>query len=84
MTDAEFDVLDELYFIQPFETIRQRVAMDAPQLKETLSGLVQQDWIRCFESANGDLPADADAFERNYNQYYYLATKAGLLAHNSK
>jgi hypothetical protein len=84
MTDIEFDVLDELYFIESFDSLSNTLSMSEEQLKTTLSGLLEKGWIKCLASATGDLPAEEAGFENHYNKYYYLATKAGLLAHNSR
>lgn len=84
MTDIEFDVLDELYFVTSFTALTQQVDLGEQHLKQTLHGMLQQGWIKCFKSASEELPASELIFEEEYQQYYYLATKAGLLAHNSK
>lgn len=84
MTETEFDVLDELYFIQSFEALAQSLAMPETGLKETLHSLLQKGWIKCLQSASGEWPAEETEFEKQYKNYYYLATKAGLLAHNSR
>lgn len=84
MTDAEFDVLDELYFIESFESLAKALSMPEQQLKAVLAGLLEKGWIKCLSSATGELPADEEGFDNQYKKYYYLATKAGLLAHNSR
>jgi hypothetical protein len=84
MTDTEFEVLDELYFIESFDSLVKTLSMPEAQLKAVLAGLLEKGWIKCLSSATGDLPSDQEGFESQYKKYYYLATKAGLLAHNSR
>jgi hypothetical protein len=83
MTDAEFDVLDELYFVTSYQSLASQVTLTEQELTQTLHHMLQKGWIKCFKSASEELPLSELNFEE-YKQYYYLATKAGLLAHNSK
>ena len=82
MTDQEFDVLDELYFVQPFEYLISEVELDTYEIKEALKGLLDKKYIKCFESVDEEVFEQDLDFENKYAEYYYLATKAGLLAHN--
>lgn len=84
MTDAEFDVIDELYFVTAFADLATQVVLSEQELKETLQNLLAKGWIKCYSSASEELFASETDFKNHYKQYYFLATKAGLLAHNSK
>ena len=84
MSDQEFDVLDELYFVQSFDEVRELTGMDNESLKEVLQELLSKGWIRCMESRDGVVDGRRTDFQKNYRQYFYLATKPGLLAHNSR
>lgn len=84
MTDREFDVLDELYFVVSFEELREAVDMSEPDLREVLNNLLKKSWIRCYQNHSEELLSHEVDFDRYYQQYYYLATKAGLLAHNGR
>ena len=83
MTDDEFDVMDELYFLQSFEELKEQVDIEGEKLKEILRNLLSKGWVKCFESATESLAIDIIDFESNFDKYHYLATKEGLLAHNS-
>ncbi len=83
MSEAEFEVLDELYFVMSFGQLSSVVEMDDGMLKETLEGLLKKGWVECFTSPNDTAGVQPVHFEKEYAKYYYLATKAGLLAHNS-
>lgn len=86
MSDFEFDVIDELYFVQGFDHIQKELAVDELNLKNTLWDLLQKEWIKCFPSEANDevFQPEAQEFANNYKSYYYLATKDGLLLHNSR
>lgn len=84
MSDEEFDVLDELYFVQPFDYLIEELEMTALDLKEVLQGLLKRGWVKCFYNMNEEVFEDQLDFENSYEQYYYLATKTGLLAHNGR
>lgn len=82
MTDQEFDVLDELYFVQPFDFLISEVELEANEIKVALEGLLEKKYIKCFKSVDEEVFEQDLDFENKYAKYYYLATKAGLLAHN--
>ena len=83
MTDQEFDVLDELYFVISFEALREQVGIEENDLKETLKGLLEKQWVKCLQSVDEEVEGRPD-FEDKYSEYYYLATKKGLFAHNTQ
>jgi hypothetical protein len=84
VTDQEFDALDELYFVTSFQQLLQTLDWPVDELKLVLQTLLQKDWIRCYLNHSEELlPQEVD-FENCYQTYYYLATKAGLLAHNGR
>ena len=84
MTDLEFDVMDELYFVISFKDLQDKVDLPEPQLKEILGSLVDKNYVKCFQNISDELPNDEVDFERNYRIYHYLASKQGLFAHNSR
>ncbi len=84
MTDAEFDVMDELYFVISFPDLQKSLGFSETDLKKVLASLVQRNYVKCFENISDELPHDAVDFERNYGIYHYLASKEGLFAHNSR
>lgn len=84
MTDQEYDVLDELYFVTSFAQLQEEVDMNKDALQETLKTLLEKGWIKCFADASEELsPYEVD-MEASFQGYFYLATKAGLLAHNGR
>lgn len=83
MSDLEYDVLDELYFVQSYSQLRDTLSWDDQMLKTALESLLRKDWIRCYSSPTEELLGDEIDLETRFHTYYYLASKTGLFAHNS-
>lgn len=83
MTDLEFDLLDELYFVISFQEILVELNWTSDVLSQELEKLLQKEWIKTIERETmlelTLVPPSAD-----YHKYLFLATKKGLLAHNCK
>lgn len=84
MSAVEFDLLDELYFITAFKGLPQAIGQSDAITRETLCSLLRKEfvWQFYFDTEANDFvrtnPIDPDHPE----QYHYLASKKGLLAHN--
>jgi len=83
MTDIEFAILDELYFINTFEELQSSVGVDETALREALTGLVKKHWVKVLFKDTEEELSTLEDFDSSYKQYNYLVTKAGLFAHNS-
>lgn len=82
MTDAEFDILDQLYFVISFEDLQKQLGMDKQKIIKQLKSIFDQGWLRIFDSPEGT--ADVKLFsEVTISRSFLLASKAGLKAHNS-
>jgi len=82
MTDLEFQILDELYFLIHYTTLENRIK--SVKLKTYLKEMVEKEWISIFKNDNEvEIEYHNANFEDNFKSYYYLATKKGLLKHNS-
>ena len=84
MTEEEFDVLDELYFVQPFDYLLDELEMEEVELKTVLSALVEKGWVKCFFSMQEEALLHELQMDTKYREYFYLATKEGLMAHNGR
>ena len=82
LTDIEYDILNAIYFVEPFENILAECNAAPNVLKQLIAKKYvvamrfdeeQQEYLRSFIY-------DTD----NMHAYAYLATKEGLLVHNSK
>jgi hypothetical protein len=83
MTDLQFEILDELYFVQSFQYLEETLKIPQPLLVNELSKLFESGWIRCLKNGNEDVQAEEMDLQQNYKTYLYLATKSGLMAHNT-
>lgn len=84
MTDTQFEIIDELYFLSSFKTLRAKLSVSEKLLTSELLLLINQDWVAFFEEIDGLAKPKEDFRENNVENYLFLATKQGLLAHNSK
>lgn len=84
MSEAEFDVLDELYFVQPYQHLLAELEMEDAELKSVLMSLIDKGWVKFFLSMEEEALSDELQMDTKYREYFYLATKAGLMAHNGR
>jgi hypothetical protein len=82
MTDAEFDLIDELYFVQPFEYIKESLKWEDELLLQTLQSLYAQGYVKCLETPDRERFDEVDVL-KDGKKLFFLATKKGLMAHNS-
>ncbi len=83
MTDFEFEIIDELYFVTSFEQLLANLHCNVNELKAALKQLLQKGWIKCFEERGDEIYNALELFETEYTRFFYLATKAGLQKHTS-
>jgi len=84
MSDVEFDVLDELYFVISFEALADSTQLHPEKLKEVLALLHEKGWLKVYKSASEELPDGFLNLKENAQELLFLASKAGLLAHNGR
>jgi hypothetical protein len=83
MSDLEYDVIDELYFVQSFVQLKNTLSWEDDMLRDTLRKLLEKGWIKCYINPTEEIFEEEIDFETTYRRYYYLASKSGLFAHNS-
>jgi hypothetical protein len=83
MSDKEFDVLDELYFLQSFAALEKLLPPGGRELADILQSLIEKGWVRCYILPENEIKYDKSRYGEEYHKYYYLASKEGLFAHNS-
>ena len=81
MSEDEFNVLDELYFVQSFDELIDLSGYPAEELIPVLRSLDAKGWVRFMKDVDTDWQ-DENVSEVELKQSYFLATKKGLLAHN--
>ena len=85
VTDPEFDLLDELYFVTPFRTLLQKTGLPAAELENQLRSLLEQGFIRSYwPDPDTELAYETTSFGAIARDAAYLASKEGLLQHNTR
>ncbi len=84
MSDNEFDLLDELYFVTPFHELQDKLDFDEDTLKQTLLACYEKGWIKVLTDQDTEIKVDKDKILQQGSQYMYLATKKGLMTHNGR
>ena len=82
MTEDEFELVDELYFVQSYEDIKKELRWEDAKLLGILQSLVEKEWVKCLLSPEEEVFEDYD-IGNNGKNYFYLATKEGLMMHNA-
>jgi hypothetical protein len=86
LSDLEYLILDELYFVSSYQEILEKVGCDGELFKVTLKGLLEKGLVTQM-NYNTDLkdfikPGDADSNELSHS--HFVATRQGLIVHNSR
>jgi DNA-binding Lrp family transcriptional regulator len=85
VTDPEFDLLDELYFVTSFRQLAERTGLPAPELEQQLRQLLEQGLIRSFwPDPDTELAYETTSFGAIARDASFLASKEGLLQHNTR
>lgn len=82
MSDDQFDLLDELYFLQSFAYLKEVLKWEDERLLTTLQQLYDREWIKCYTSPDEEIFEKTNLHDGG-REYYYLATKKGLLNHKT-
>lgn len=82
--EVEFEVLNVLYFVEPFEKILEEVSFPNNIVADALKTLIHKKWVVAMKWDEGiqDYKRSFIYDSDNMHAYSYLATKEGLLAHN--
>ncbi len=84
MTNQEYDILDELYFLTSFTFLQENVDVKSLALEQILWELVTKEWVLCHQDGDVEITPTKTEFESEFGNYHYLASKKGLLAHNAR
>ena len=84
MTDQEFDILDELYFLTSYKELKEISQIGSLEVKELLWRLIEKGWLLCHQNNDEEIDPTKAEFETEFGNYHYLASKKGLLAHNAR
>jgi hypothetical protein len=85
MNDAEFDLLDELYFVTPIRVLLEKTTHPAAQLLPLLGSLLERGLVRYYwPDPDTELAYEPTSFGALGQDASYLASKEGLLQHNTR
>ncbi|WP_439489114.1 hypothetical protein [Algoriphagus sp.] len=82
MNDDEFDLMDELYFVQSYSYLQESLGWEDSLLLATLHGLYSQGYIKCLDDPDTERFEEVD-IQNEGRTLFFLATKKGLMAHNT-
>lgn len=86
MNELEFQIMDEVYFLCSFQQLLQVFGCNDEKLSDSLVELLKKDFIQqlVFDDDEKDyLKLESPDFSR-IKSASYVATKKGLLEHNSR
>ncbi|RIJ34226.1 hypothetical protein [Pontibacter oryzae] len=84
MSDNEFDILDELYFVTSYPDLKSTLSLNDEELCAALQSLIQRGYVKIlYPDQDTEHEYDKSAFGKHCQEYFFLATKAGLVVHNS-
>ncbi len=85
MTPTQDDIIDELYFVTSYQELQKALDLPAETLCLELEKLLAQEFVKCFfPDPDTEIAYHQESFAGNCHRYFYLATKKGLIAHNSR
>ncbi|MCX6189865.1 MAG: hypothetical protein NTW54_09765 [Bacteroidetes bacterium] len=87
MDNLEFEILDALYFMEPFETIVKEVSEKRlGVVTECLRKLIKKRYVQVmeFNEAKQEFLSTPFFDFDHVEEFRFMATKTGLTAHNSK
>lgn len=82
MSDEEFDLMDELYFVQPYAYLVETLGWEEELLLSTLQRLYSQGFVKCLDDPDTERFGAVDVIKEG-KDLHFLATKKGLMAHNT-
>jgi hypothetical protein len=86
LSDIEYDILNAIYFVEPFKTLTSECNTPANIIADVLKQLIDKKYVSPmqFDEQKQEYVRTFFYDSDNMDAYYYLATKDGLMAHNSR
>lgn len=86
LSDIEWEILNAIYFVEPFENILAEVNATKAIVADCLKQLIHRKYVVAlvWDDEKLDYVKTYMYDSDNMYNYHYLATKDGLLAHNSR
>jgi hypothetical protein len=84
MTEEEFETLDQLYFVTSYAELQKTLMINELDLRKTIMCMYKKGWVKCFNLEHELIHMTDKQIEENFQSLSFLATKAGLMAHNQR
>jgi hypothetical protein len=86
LTDSEYSILDELYFVTSFAALHQALTMNKRELLQGLASLLDRGLVTqlIFDPVVNDFQKLEVPEPATLEQSSFVASKKGLLLHNSR
>jgi len=84
LNEVQFQILDAIYFVEPFTNILDEVDATRPVIVDELRNMIDKGWIQVmqYDEEKGDYVRTNIYDTDHLEDYHFLATKEGLLKHN--
>lgn len=86
LTDIEYDILNAIYFVEPFQNILEECNAPEAIVADVLKQLIHKKYVTpmLFDEDKQEYVRSFFYDSDNMRAYSYLATKDGLMAHNTR
>ncbi|WP_420315670.1 transporter [Ekhidna sp.] len=84
MTDDEFNIIDELYFVTSFDDLKNSTELSDEKLKSNLIQMAKKGWVRVYKNVSEESEVESLDMNKDYQSFFYLASKKGLFEHNTQ
>ena len=86
LTDVEYDILNAIYFVEPFEKITEDVDFPVNIISDSLKFLIEHKLVSAMKwDPNKKVFIRSYIYDAdNMKAYQYLITREGLEAHNTR
>ncbi len=82
LTTKEFDLLDELYFVQHYDVLKEAIGWKDSEIQQILADLLAKDFIKLLVDHDIEFRLGSNEQQVPWKKLYYLASKKGLMIHN--
>lgn len=83
MTDLEWTLLDNVYLMSDYNTLRESTGVNGDEFNAALIGVLQRGWLRqlIYNAQRNDYE-DIEPFDPlQLHEAHYVISKNGLIAH---
>ncbi|MDE0470889.1 MAG: transporter [Ekhidna sp.] len=84
MTDIEYCIINEIYFVTRYDDIKSATGFDDEEIKVNLVSLIAKGFVKVYHLMEEELALENIDMERCYKSYFYVASKKGLFEHNQR